>query len=261
MDHMMPEMDGIETTNEIKKLGGKYSGLVIIALTANAIYGAKEMFLNHGFNGYISKPIEMRDLKKTLIEWLPQEKVALIEQPLGEKEQTDSEIKFFRTLKRLFVKSNRDKFTEIVTALSTNDVERAHRLAHTLKGSAGQIGKKHLQSAAADVERYLAYGKNHVSEEQLKALETELNKVLGEFSSLYTESSHETVRDGESLSTQAVVDLLDKLEPLLKSGNPECLELVGELRLIPAARQLVQEIEDFEFENASYILTELKKLV
>ena len=75
MDHMMPDMDGIEATAEIRKLGAKYRKLKIAALTANAIQGAKEMFLENGFDGYISKPIEIPALTKILLELLPPEKI------------------------------------------------------------------------------------------------------------------------------------------------------------------------------------------
>jgi signal transduction histidine kinase/CheY-like chemotaxis protein len=75
MDHMMPEMDGIEATGEIRKLGTKYKKLPIIALTANAIQGAKEMFLDSGFNGFISKPIDIQEISGLLKEWLPPEKI------------------------------------------------------------------------------------------------------------------------------------------------------------------------------------------
>jgi len=75
MDHMMPEMDGVEATAEIRKLGGKYKDLPIIALTANAVQGAKEMFLSKGFSGFISKPIEMQELSEILWELLPKGKI------------------------------------------------------------------------------------------------------------------------------------------------------------------------------------------
>jgi signal transduction histidine kinase/DNA-binding response OmpR family regulator len=75
MDHMMPEMDGLDTTAAIRALGEKYSQLKIIALTANAVQGAKEMFLENGFNEFLSKPIEMSDLTKTLMAWLPADKI------------------------------------------------------------------------------------------------------------------------------------------------------------------------------------------
>jgi len=75
MDHMMPDMDGIEAVAEIRKLGDKYKTLPIIALTANAVQGAKEMFLLNDFNDFISKPIDMHKLAQILIDWLPNEKV------------------------------------------------------------------------------------------------------------------------------------------------------------------------------------------
>jgi len=75
MDHMMPKMDGMEATREIRKLGGKFEMLPIIALTANAVSGMKEMFLSNGFNGFISKPVSMKDLNDLLKEWLTPEKI------------------------------------------------------------------------------------------------------------------------------------------------------------------------------------------
>ncbi|MDR0320301.1 MAG: response regulator [Treponema sp.] len=75
MDHMMPGMDGVEATNEIRKLGGKYKQLAVIALTANAVKGAKEMFLENGFNDLVTKPIEIRELNRALEKWLPPEKI------------------------------------------------------------------------------------------------------------------------------------------------------------------------------------------
>jgi CheY-like chemotaxis protein len=75
MDHMMPEMDGVEATTEIRKLGGKYKHLAIVALTANAVKGAKEMFLENGFNDMVTKPIDLRELNRALEKWLPPEKI------------------------------------------------------------------------------------------------------------------------------------------------------------------------------------------
>jgi len=75
MDHMMPEMDGIETTRAIRVLEGEYYRQVpIIALTANALIGMKEMFLANGFNDYLSKPIELSKLDNILAAWIPAEK-------------------------------------------------------------------------------------------------------------------------------------------------------------------------------------------
>jgi signal transduction histidine kinase/CheY-like chemotaxis protein len=64
MDHMMPKMDGIEATKILREMG--YKGIVI-ALTANALVGQAEMFMKNGFDGFISKPIDIRQLNITLI--------------------------------------------------------------------------------------------------------------------------------------------------------------------------------------------------
>lgn len=67
MDHMMPEMDGVETTAHIREMDGDfYRNVPIVALTANAISEAKDMFLNSGFNDFIAKPIEMSELNRVL---------------------------------------------------------------------------------------------------------------------------------------------------------------------------------------------------
>jgi len=71
MDHMMPEMDGIEATEAIRawetQLSGRPEGVPIIALTANAVSGMKEMFLEKGFNGFLAKPIDVSKLDEILI--------------------------------------------------------------------------------------------------------------------------------------------------------------------------------------------------
>ena len=80
MDHMMPELDGVDTTKIIRSQGDAYSKeLPIVALTANAVSGAKEMFLESGFNDFISKPIQLPQLEKILIEWLPKQMVTYVD--------------------------------------------------------------------------------------------------------------------------------------------------------------------------------------
>jgi diguanylate cyclase (GGDEF)-like protein len=99
------------------------------------------------------------------------------------------EAEFQKKLRLLFAENNQNKFDEINKALKAGDIKLAHRLAHTLKSNAGQIGKTRLQSAAADMEHRLKDGENLVTEEQLKILETELSMVLDEFAPLLKESA------------------------------------------------------------------------
>lgn len=75
MDHMMPGMDGIETLKKIKKMKDcKCVGVPCIALTANAIAGAREQYLENGFTDYLSKPINIDTLYRLLMKYLPQNK-------------------------------------------------------------------------------------------------------------------------------------------------------------------------------------------
>lgn len=75
MDHMMPEMDGIETTRVIRRLLGNNGQVPIVALTANAVEGTAEMFISEGMNDMVAKPIEMRVIVSKLQKWLPPEKI------------------------------------------------------------------------------------------------------------------------------------------------------------------------------------------
>ncbi len=77
MDHRMPDMDGIETTQHIRAMGDEdpyYKNVPIIALTADAVSGIKEMFLENGLNDFISKPIDTIKLNSVLEKWIPREK-------------------------------------------------------------------------------------------------------------------------------------------------------------------------------------------
>jgi signal transduction histidine kinase/CheY-like chemotaxis protein len=73
MDHMMPEMDGLETTRHLRELGGWNSEVPIIALTANAIHGVEELFRRHKMDDFLPKPLDFNDLNLCLRRWLPPE--------------------------------------------------------------------------------------------------------------------------------------------------------------------------------------------
>lgn len=85
LDHMMPEMDGVETLHKIRQKPGIYfQSLSVIAFTANAIGGAREMFLSEGFDDFIAKPIELSVLERMLCRYIPEQKQIIVEE-----EETD----------------------------------------------------------------------------------------------------------------------------------------------------------------------------
>ncbi|MDR2246810.1 MAG: response regulator [Treponema sp.] len=75
MDHLMPGMDGLDATKAIRALDGPRSQVVIIALTANAVVGFQEQFLEAGMNGFLPKPIILKRLREILLTYLPREKI------------------------------------------------------------------------------------------------------------------------------------------------------------------------------------------
>ena len=91
IDHMMPEMDGVETLRELKKLPG-LAGKPYIALTANSISGAREMYLAAGFSDYLTKPVDSKKLEKLIIEYLPPEKVKAPTAAENTDQSTQSEL-------------------------------------------------------------------------------------------------------------------------------------------------------------------------
>lgn len=80
LDHMMPDMDGVETLHKIRQKPGSYfQSVPVIAFTANAIGGAREMFMEEGFDDFIAKPIEISVLERMLQRYIPQPKQVMID--------------------------------------------------------------------------------------------------------------------------------------------------------------------------------------
>ncbi|MCL2220203.1 MAG: ATP-binding protein [Chitinispirillia bacterium] len=175
MDHMMPEMDGIEATAYIRALDGEqYKKLPIVALTANAIAGMREMFLENDFNDYISKPIDPLRLNSILEMWIPKEKQKPVirnsdEQP-GDTKIDISKIviegvdvkkgvammggkteNYLSTIE-IFLKDGREKAGEIRKALDSDNMLLYITYVHALKSASANIGAAELAETARALE-------------------------------------------------------------------------------------------------------------
>jgi CheY-like chemotaxis protein len=85
MDHMMPGMDGVEATREIRAISSKHRKLPIVAMTANAVAGTREMFLSLGLDDFLVKPIETNALNAILLRWIPLDKQEKAKSPDDKK--------------------------------------------------------------------------------------------------------------------------------------------------------------------------------
>jgi len=188
MDHMMPGMDGVEATETIRNLAMKYedvyyASLPIIALTANAVVGMKEHFLQAGMQDFVSKPIEVDVLNEAIKKWLPKEKIVPVQKKAENEaqiaEETDdwggvpegfdaSVAKKFCPSHDLFVKNIR---TFANNFEATRDKLRLHKengdaqnymiIVHGLKSTSKMIGKEDISDMALSQEMYC---KNNLSE-------------------------------------------------------------------------------------------------
>jgi len=253
MDMHMPVMDGLEASAKINELK---TGVPVVAMTANIMANDMEIYKTSGMNDCVGKPFTSQELWSCLMKYF----TPVIVSESQKNVQSESDSEFQRSLQLYFVRSNRNKYKEIVKALEAHDIKLAHRLAHTLKGNAGQIGKIILQKAAEDVEHQLKDGTNLVSSEQLKTLDNELMLVINELSSLLKDAEHgPNEYEPSALDPEKTRNLFYELESLFRAGNPDCINFTGELRLISGSEKLIQQMEDFEFADALLTITELRE--
>ena len=177
MDHRMPGMDGVEAAEHIKALGDSdsyYNNLPIIALTANAVAGAKEMFLQHGFADFMSKPIDTVLLNTVLERWVPREKQLRADGSSRVMETSDNShetieldgvnvrkgIRFsggtvqnFMEILSVFYEDGVEKKESIAEKIETGDMAGYTHSIHALKGALANIGAEELSEMARTLEK------------------------------------------------------------------------------------------------------------
>lgn len=172
IDHMMPEMDGIQTLHYMKD-NHLVDNTICVVLTANAVAGVREMYIGEGFDDYLSKPIYPDLLEQRLMEWLPDEKIlspdgdespmdnpkdelSILEgiEGLDVKEGLDysASLDNYLTVLRVFRDTAEGKAEEIRDSFNAEDWEGYTIKVHALKSSARVIGAKDLSELAKSLE-------------------------------------------------------------------------------------------------------------
>lgn len=157
LDHMMPEIDGIDTIKAIRS--SEYSGnaRVVIALTANAILGARELYLDNGFNDYLSKPVLQEDFEKTIKKYLPHDMIKYIN---SEKYiQTEIGLGYcgnnndlYQKMLEVFAKSYDEKVKLIKNYYDNKEWKDYEIQVHAMKSSTLSIGAKSLSEKFLELE-------------------------------------------------------------------------------------------------------------
>lgn len=171
MDHMMPELDGVETTRIIRRFHSEYDDVPIIALTANVVGDVKKMFIEEGMNDFVAKPIEVRMLVNTIRQWLPKEKIqkhsGSANLSAGKKKVTLPDIPELNIAGALKLLGSEELFMTILADYyhaipkklkliqTYKDKEEWHNYTvevHALKSASRQIGADDLSDRAAALE-------------------------------------------------------------------------------------------------------------
>jgi len=202
----------------------------------------------------VGKPFTANELWRCLIRFLPVEKYTLINQT----RQAEEDSKSLKLLKTNFVRNNQNTFDEFIKSVESGDIKTAHRLAHTLKSNAGQIGEKRLQSAATVAEAMLTDGINQLNNEHIQNLKSELILVLNELAPLLDETKIFASHD--SFDAVKALSIIEKLEPMLRDKDTSCIELTEEIAsAVPGSEELIKQIDGFKFKQAIASLERIKE--
>lgn len=172
MDHMMPGMDGVETTHVIRRFYQDYNNVPIIALTANVLEETKAMFLVEGMNDFIAKPIEIETLLEKVKQWLPDDKIQEVDASQVQfgmnNNESKIEIEGLDTNMALGLVGSEELFWEVlydyykvihkkakmIKELEEFEVWRTYTIeVHALKSASKQVGAIALSEKAAALEK------------------------------------------------------------------------------------------------------------
>lgn len=292
MDHMMPDIDGVEATGMIRNMEDEYYKTVpIIALTANAVSGAREIFMKAGMNDFVAKPIEISALDRVLKTWLPKD---LQEIPKEENEKKTPKEKqqnpkaeendlfnpemgifymggdsdTYKKILDLYVKKGSQKRAYIQQLFDEKSWKNYVIEVHALKSTSLTIGAKELSERAKELELAGKAGNYKMIEEKNEALLTLYERVLQEgekYLSPEQEAAVETkaeegTEDLPPLTIEQVTDYVEKICAACDSFDGDeiaalCVEAAEHSYQNISLRSFFKEVEDsannFEYEEAA----------
>ena len=286
MDVQMPIMDGYTATREIRNLKSEIRNVPIVAMTAYAMAGDRERCIEAGMNDYVSKPIDPEKLFSALVRWIkpgkrqiPDYLVARASDDAQEDERlpmsgltgisvksglakVGGNRKLYRKLLSKFRRNYSFVADNIRYALEKEDLETATRLAHTIKGLAGNIGAQDLHLATMDLETALR--KNVFSKT--------LDLVLGSIANLEiqepdpAENRPSAGQIPELIDSDRVFFFLNELRQFLEEDDFRAVRSLETFReFLPAGMagdelaDLEKHIEGYAFEEALETLSAVEQ--
>ncbi len=257
MDQMMPEMDGVEAMKRIRALGNSYVGkMPIIALTANAIAGARNMLISEGFTDYASKPMPIKILENLLTKYLPKGSYTINAEEHGAGDITDlkgvlksdkavlelpdyvdqeigltnagEDIEQYREVIGIVYKYANEKIDTVRELLKNEDYERYTIEVHALKSNAATVGAMVLSGKAKALEDAGKTGDIETIKrdtegflEEYKVFADDLKKCMEYESELSGENAAraETVQTFMSAADEEYMKTFEEIESAIGEGR------------------------------------------
>ena len=288
LDHMMPEMDGIETLKRLRKIhtdSGR--GLTVIAFTANAVSGAREMFLKEGFDEFVSKPIEYSEMEHVLRKVLPKSAIIWVDENIENIEKGDknfekdsrhevvqintksalayckNDMNFYQELLHKFVVDADKKKSEIDHYFKREDYDNYRIVIHALKSTAKMIGADALSELAQELEaavqnKDIGYVREHHEEMLL-----EYSRVVDRISETMDDKKNDTdkpiAKNEAEISGDELLERLTELKEGLAAFEIDKSEaVISEMSetvymgkdVGEFLREVRKDVEDYEFREA-----------
>ena len=288
MDLHMPEMDGI-TATKVLRSNPRFEKLPIVAMTAHALVEERQRCLDAGMNDHVSKPIDPDKLFATLLRWAkPRPKPSRTLTESSPRQIDDAAlpqvtgINIADGLKRVagnqrlycellsqFVNKQTDAATQIAEALDNRDFKLAERIAHTVKGVAGNLGITQVYDVAAKLEKGIREGHDSVPvlvDQLAMTLRSQvgaINRALRDLAGIEAGDLQKP-----SLGKEDVAPAINRLKALLEASDGDAQESFRGLQHTlscvvekPYLDALAESIQDFDFEAALVKLNEIARRV
>ncbi len=288
MDHMMPEMTGVEAARAIRKLGGKYLNVPIVALSANVLDEARREFTSAGMNDFLSKPIELNKLSAMLKKWLPQEKMTApaaefgavataalslspstgleeLKKVMSGIQEVDVDIGLKHTLNNPAIyitvlkacsEQLEKKIPFMLEVQENGDYNRLKIEVHGMKSALANIGANVISQEAAGIEKDLVNDANTAAVARMPHFITSLEKLQRDLAGLFERREEKPALSSQESAHYDLKQLFQALQQSLLLGELEKardviteIDSMGDERIGSFAQSALVLLENGSIEN------------